>query len=431
MNERFWLSCQAVLEMDRLRRFFALPYFRHGLNQILVQISTLISGILVIRALTKNEYASYSLAVAALALLTYLIESGPSSLLLKNLHSDRSASEVPNSNLLVEQFKQRTLLGVYLGIAGTVYLWINLGNIHVTEARSQTICFLLLANFVCVIPSGLIMISARFSKQLSTVRTASLMSSSFRLIATSIIVFLHIGSAEILLVVNFGTSVVLMTFLAMKTRTLNTLSHRMIFSSTSWKINNFLKTFPVALMMIAGEQYFTFFTASKGTAEIVAESSALSKFGFAFVVVNSLYNDITIPAIARVEHAKARISALKALSLYGAISASITVCVWGLSPTLIKILGHRYTGLEWEMTLFCSGIGLAYFTQTFDQINKARHWTRGGFIYLPTMVTWAVVGTNLVHAERILDCAVFFATMPIPMLITQIVRFAWGAKSLA
>lgn len=400
-------------------------YVSYGMSQLIVQFAGVITGILIIRSIEKTEYAYYSITIGLLALLTYLLEAGPTSTLLRKLAPENLKKE-SRLSILNWAINQRVALSFWLSAAGVLYIVIALVSLDASNISVFAFSLLLFLNFIPIVPLGLLMVHFRSIGQIRNIQKSNLLSASIRLLATVTLAFLGINSPFLYLLVNLLSLLAQYIYLNRKSAH-KILSNVRIRKPMRLDTNALGSTLPVAILVVAAEQIYTLLLSVFSSPAVVAEASALTKFGAAFVVVNAIYQDVVIPRIAKTTGRRnVGNQVLKWLSVYLVASLTLVIAVWIAAPVLLQLLGKQYGGLEQELVIFCSAISLAYLSQTFDQINKSRGWTKGSYVYFPTLVLWIFASFFLGDLNNLYNAAILFFLMPLPNLITQLLRFAYG-----
>lgn len=411
--------------------------FRFAFLSVLTQAIALLTGILVVRTLSKDDYATYSICAAVIAALIALSDSGVNSKLLSRLGEIKSSGGDSSPVFrAARRVRGLTLIGIVPVTCG-FELYVLVAN----GADFGVAIILTTLTALAVVPeifSALARIGLQVQFMTGKIQKALIGTAVSRLVAFTLIsLFVVPTSPFVFLLATVITALVQAVYLTMSLPpTESHQLHSTRFDTTESRRfrGAFFATLPQSLSVIAGEQWITAKLTIAGNASGIAELAALSRFALVFAVANMVVSNVIAPrfAVASVSRKSTR-RALKAIAgSYAVLAVLFVVCVWISAPVLVAILGPSYAGLEPELIVVCTGYAVANFAAFgIGGVNHARGWVLGSWLYFPLLVIWAALCEILVDADSTAGPAIYSASLAIVMLLTQSYRFAIGYRSLA
>lgn len=398
--------------------------------QGVAQLLAFASGVLIVRALDKSVYGQYGIAVSLIAMLTFLSDSGGTSVLMSRgaaLIGDRPALGA----LFREGARFRHRFGWLIAGAGSVILWFLLALNGSSPALATLFSVTVLITFIPILTVGVFQALHRLDSRVTLLQNTTLGVAALRLLLVASVASIGLGSVEIFLIVNLVCSSITALVYWSVARPLLRMSTRDPSLQQYFRVAA-VKVFPMILMVVGGEQLYLLFLAWRSPAEIVSEAMALSRFAVAFVVVNAVIADVLAPWLARTPAFPRLVLRRVAtvLGLYTLASAVIVLAIALAAPLLLMLLGDEYAGLEAPMVMFAAGYALFYVGLSWDSINQSRGWVHLSWVYLPLVALWAMLSFVFIDMSSINGVAVLFGTLALPMLLTQCVRTARGLRVL-
>lgn len=401
-------------------------------TQGLAQLIGFATGIIVVRGMSKSDYAYYSVAVAIIAATAFLAEAGLNSALMSRgarVREDTSRL----STLFATGMKFRFFLGIpiILGGAGVV-AWLLLSN-GLAIAQTILCSLIVLLTLGASVTTGTIQTYHRLTLGFDLIKRTSLVISAVRF---CILVALFVLSLlNVILALAVGLICAVVTNLILKRAARSKLDFAAPHSLEDRKAFRLSarRTLPMTLLLVASEQSILVFLSFLGTTEVIAEISALARFSIAFTMLNLVVMDIAAPMFARTEDNVSkllrRFSSI--MGIYVLLATVLIVFVALTAPMLLSILGANYSGLEMPLIIVASGSAILNVGYAFSAMNQAKGWTKYSSVYIPLIAVWAGFGLIAFDLSTTMGAALFMATQAVPSLITQFVRFAAGTWSLS
>jgi len=402
----------------------------HSANQVVVQALGFATGVLVVRALAKTEYAQYSLAIATVAALTQLTDSGISAVLLS-----RGAEALHDRERLATLFRgamrYRFLYGSICIVVGCGWLyWLLIAN-EASPADGALYVAIVALGLFPVMSMGIYLVLFRLLVDLHVIRRVGMTIAIVRFLCVGGGYLLAIDAPAPYLAITSVCSMAYAFSLAVRARPVLPKIKR---ADVSPDFGRAVRgTLPSVLLLIAGEQLLLLMLSVRGTPEVVAEINAMSRFGVAFALVNAVLNDIAVPSLARAVSKKRVVlrQSAKLMGAYAAACATLVVLTWVVAPLLIFLLGPGYVGLEVELVGVAIAFALNNLAVMLGLVNNSRGWIKHSWTYAPFIVIWFVAILVFADFRDVSSIVLVLIAQSLPAIAMQLIRFFGGIKRLA
>jgi hypothetical protein len=406
------------------------PVILYTTNQGVTQMLAFLTGVLVVRMTTKDQYAIYAIVNLLIAAAAMLTESGLSSVLLASGSRLRhSPSRLSSLFAGAIRFRYRwgsIVISVFVGILVAVLTVnrVNLGNIVPYAA-------LLVLTVVPTLSKGIRQVYLRLESDVRGLQRVALQSALLRLALTLPLIVLSQVDLVVVLLINVVAAVFENWRIRSRSSALNV--HAAFVPSDiqdfRWSLR---KVLPMSMVIVLQDQLLFFLLGFRGNQEIIADIAALSRFALVFVILNAPVTDVASGIVARAASRVREIARLYALVL-GMYITLVSVCIFFVylfSGFLLSILGDAYSGLHTPLLIVVCGCGLINFANAFRSLNFARGWVAQSWLFIPTTAIWAICGVFLFDLRNSVDAALFMASQSIPALITQLCCMVLGLRAL-
>lgn len=405
-----------------------LSQFKYFAIQALIQFMGLWAGLLIVQALPKEEYAIYAISTSILAALVLISESGSNSVLLKE--GAKSILEKNSSGSIFQMgFIYRIKLGFVVAMLGCLYLFLMLRANEVSSVTAVIVITIVLATFIPTYANSILIVFHRLNLRIDLIQRVTLVQNALRVLLVFGLILASVNNSLIFLALNLALLSVAFLLYRVVPETPK------LYRARSRDFNGLFKAatrrvLPMTLLMVAGEQAFTLLLSVKGSPQVVAEASALIKFGIVLVVLNSWVADRSSPKLAR--HTGSRNSVLgmllKVLAQHITASSFFVATVFLFRDFLCSLLGVNYRFLQDELVIFAFGSALFYLGFAWDTLNQSRGWIRGSWIFIPSVSAWFVFSWLSADVTSVAGAGVPYILLALPMLITQLYRTSVGLR---
>lgn len=402
----------------------------YTMNQGLTQTLAFLTGVLVVRMTTKDQYAIYAIVNSLIAAVAMLTESGLASVLLASGSRLRhSASRLSSLFAAAIRFRYRWGSIVILLSVGILVAVLTVNLVDLDNIVPYVALFVL-----TVVPSlskGIRQIYLRLESDIRGLQRVALQTAVLRLALTLPLVLLSKVDLVVVLIIN----VVAAVFENWRTRRRSPALNVHAPSAPSdledfrWSLR---KVLPMSIVLVLQGQLLFFLLGFRGNEAIIAEIAALSRFALVFAILNAGVTDVAAGIVARAASRVRDVTRLYALVL-GIYIALVSVCILFVhlfSGFLLSILGDGYSGLHTPLLIVACGSGLINFANALRSLNFARGWVAQSWLFIPTTAIWAICGVFLFDLRNSVDAALFMASQSIPALITQLCCMLLGLRGL-
>ncbi len=358
--------------------------------QVLVQGINAITGLALVRGMSKADYAWFTVAGSFLATLNLLGDGGITTgitTLGGRTHEDSGRF----SRLLHESLRLATLLstvgfflalpfyiGIYLKISAPQSVIIGVAGLALLSARPTVVTSVLNA-------------ANRVQKKISAVQTTDLIAASARLVLTMGIA--AAGALTILPVMATTASTIWLQALMVKSTAKPLLVSPDAPGDERSQLIGFVRVLYLnnAFFCVQG-QVCTWIIGALGTSNELADLGALTRLTVIFTAVTAPIGYLAVPAVARAKSRQAVLNRI--IWTLGAIIFGLAVLVAAgvLAPwAFLWLLGEKYVHLQAELPLALASQAVSILTTLAWSLVLARGWVRHAWF---TVVT-AIIGYGL------------------------------------
>ena len=366
-----------------LTRFFTI--------QLLVQAANAVTGIAIIRILSKQDYAFYSIATSFMFSAAALTDCGISAALSAlggTVWEDGEAlGKLINSALSIRRW---LVAIVVLGVGVTAPLMFLRDGASLISAFSFT--GVLITSLLFQFGTGVFGIVPQLRSNYRLLETAAILSVVTRLAILAIFYFTHLNATTALLAncAGFGVQLWLYQRYAGNQVNLRAKAEKHTVSAILVIIR---KQIPYELYGVLSGQIGVLLISLFGNSARVADVGALGRLAMIFTAMSSVLANILVPRFARCQDPKRlRALFLRIIGLYSFAVSSVLVIGWLFPNQLVSILGHRYGELGGECLLALSCSVSAAILAAIWGLNVSRGWIVPAWIGLTAGLSSQVLG---------------------------------------
>lgn len=388
---KFLESQQARL--STLKRWSLLSGQVAGM-QVLVQGVSAITGLLLIRALPKEEYAWFTLAASMLATLNLLADGGLSTALTSiggRVYQDAPAF----SRLLADGRRLAWRLGLLGALLATPFFWHLYGRLESTPATTVWLIGLTLLATVPVVTGTLLTVPCRLHSRAGEVQLAELLSAGVRLLLTLGLLGLGWVEARGFMAATLLAAVAQALLLKRRTR-VYTAPEPAVKGHTR-EIHGFIRAlYGNHLFFCIQGQVTTWIIGWLAGVQQLADLGALSRLAVLFAALGAPFAHLVTPALARIQdQGVLRRRFIFTLSVAaGLVAGVLLVAIWLPAPFL-WLIGEKYAHLGRELPLALAAQGAALFSGICWGLIIVRGWVRHAWVTILTTVIGMLLGASL------------------------------------
>ncbi len=341
--------------------------------QLFVQAVGILSGFLLVRLLTKEDYAYFTIANGMLGMMAVLSDNGISSGLTSiggKVHADRQQfGQLINTAIGL----RKTLGACALLLVTPALVWMLFRN-QASPSQITSLTLAVLACFWLQMGIGVYSVVPRLALQTNRIQSLDLASAAARLALLGIaaISFLNatvaISIAAFALLIQWWMLQRWIPDLVARDAPQNPQHRAEILSIVKQQTPN-------TLYFCVQGQISLWLISIFGNTQNVAEMGALGRLTVIFTVVTSVLNSLIVPRFARIQDPKQLrrlyINVCIGLLAFGLI---LVVAAWFFPTQILWLLGSNYSGLETALLLsLVSGI-LSAVVGSMYTLNASRGW---------------------------------------------------------
>jgi hypothetical protein len=376
--------------LTRTIQYWIPTLLSFGLVQVLVQAFSLLAGLLIIRSLTKGDYAVYTLVIGMTSLLAVLSNSGITAGVMA------VGGRVWNDGhrlcgLMAIAAKLRARLLAWAAIAVLPFLWWSLYRYSLHPLLIAFLCVAALAIAALQTRYSLSVIPPRLLGDTSLLKQVDLVGAAVRATLCGVAALLFFNVIVALAITAAGFMVQL-DVLRRNTKFPGVAEATTDPELRRYLVANIRRQIPNEIYGVFNGQLALWLVVILGRAETVAEFGALSRLAIVFTVLGATLEGVIVPAYVKT-HARRDVARklVTILSVYVAL-ASVPVILCTLSPrTFVAILGPRYVGLDRALVLMAFSTVAASLCGVIWGLNAARGW-----ILSPRTAVTAGLGTQAI-----------------------------------
>ena len=366
-----------------LTRFFTI--------QLLVQAANAVTGIAIIRILSKQDYAFYSIATSFMFSAAALTDCGISAALSAlggTVWEDGEAlGKLINSALSIRRW---LVAIVVLGVGVTAPLMFLRDGASLISAFSFT--GVLITSLLFQFGTGVFGIVHQLRSNYRLIEAAAILSVVTRLAILALFYLTHLNATTALLAncAGFGVQLWLYQRYAGNQVNLRAKAEKHTVSAILVIIR---KQIPYELYGVLSGQIGVLLISLFGNSARVADVGALGRLAMIFTAMSSVLANILVPRFARCQDPKRlRALFLRIIGLYSFAVSSVLVIGWLFPNQLVSILGPRYGELGGQCLLALSCSVSAAILAAIWGLNVSRGWIVPAWIGLTAGLSSQVLG---------------------------------------
>jgi len=381
--------------------------------EVLIQGLSFASGILLVRALLKAEYAFFTIANTMQHTMNLLADNGISSGLTAiggRVWNDRSRF----GQLLRTAMQLRRAFALVTIVVVTPILAWMLTEAGAAPAHTTLLCAVVLLGVYFQLTIGVLIVAPRLHFEVARVQNLNFWSAALRLalILAAYALFLDAVIALLAGVVSFAFQEWLLR------RWLARYADRDAPPSATDRreILGIVKhQAPNSIYYCLQSQLMIWLISIFGSTSAVAEVGALGRLAMIFTVLGSVMMNVVEPRFARVqEPAMLWRRYWQILGGVAAVSGVLLLATALFPEALLWILGPKYAHLEAELFLMILGTVLAWLLGTMYSLNVVKGWIVSPWLLIPIGVATEVLLILILDLSQVRNVLLMgiYSTLP-------------------
>ncbi|MBK1988975.1 polysaccharide biosynthesis protein [Sphaerospermopsis aphanizomenoides BCCUSP55] len=390
--------------------------------QILVQALTLASGVFIVRTLSQQEYAYYTIANSMLAVMNVLSDSGISTGLSaiggKVWQDSYRFGQLIKTAMQLRYF----LAAISVTVVTPILIWMLIRNgTSLSYAVLITIAVLIGLNFQ--LTNGLLIVVPRLYSQISQIQYLDVFAAISRLIFMGLgyLSFWNgivaIASASLV----SGLQRLFLGRLASQNIVKIVNSDAINEEDRKFIISTIKHSLPNSIFFCIQGQLSIFIISIFGSTTSVAELGALGRIGVIFAIINSIMTTIVLPGFSRCQSLEVlRRRYFQILGIFGLFGILMIAIVYIFPEQIIWILGNKYSHLRKELLMIVTLTVVNSLINMISSLNLSKAWIEYGWIDIPITLTWQAILLMHLNISTLQGVIIFTLFSKIPPLLLNI-----------
>jgi hypothetical protein len=368
-----------VAKVNKWARLIAIT----GGGQGLVQVIGFITGIVVIRFLSVDQYAFYTLANTMLGTMGILANGGIAAGVLVQGGKVWQDRERLGAVIACGIQLRRTFAFFSFAATGPILLWLLLRNgaswwvaLGITAALAPA--------FVAALSSRILNTPLRLHQEVWPLQRISVGANLLRLAGTVPVLFAWPAAIAALLV-NGLAEMFANRRLQRAAAPYANFSAAPDAEARTHIIAMVRRVLPNAVYFSFSSQLGIFLVSFFGSAVAIAQLGALSRIGMALALVKAMVMTLIIPRFIKLPEESFMV--LRRFSyvqgLLWILAVMLLVLCYLFAEPILWILGSDYAGLQWELLLMMAGSLVALAVFTTERLSESRGWVIPPHLFIP------------------------------------------------
>lgn len=401
-----------------------------GSVQIVIQVLGFLNGILIVRYLSKPDYAWFTIATALVSTLGMLADCGVSGA-LSAIGGRVWQDNVRFGSLIRTALTLRRALALWSVLIVTpLFLWLLVKN----QAPAEVIAVLLpaaMVGFLLQLSATVLSVVLLLRQEIRQIQSLGFLTAVFRfaLIGSACLVFIDARVATIA-----GTiAIALNAWLVRKWAYASVDSSAPIDAEYRTEILSVVKRqAPLTIFYCLHGQISVWLISIFGGALRVAEIGALGRFAAIFTVVTSVMSGVVVPRFARCQDAGTLWRRYWQIFAGFALGFGILVVGSALFPgPLLWILGAKYANLEGDVWLMMLTSAVGSMLTTLQALNFSKAWIPPALVSIPMDVITLVILVMVCDISTVRGVLTMSCLGFVPHLFLNSIVAHRGLKKLA
>jgi O-antigen/teichoic acid export membrane protein len=361
-----------------------------GSVQMVIQVLGFLSGILIVRHLSKQDYAWFTIANSLVSTLGMIADSGVSAAVSSvggTIWQDNAqfGSLIRTALTLRRKFAILTVI-----VVTPIFIWLLVKN----QAPGWTVAVVVsaaLMGFSLQLTAGILGIVVSLRQEIRRMQSLGLAAAVLRLslVASACLVFFDARVAVIIGLCGPGLST---WFLRQWVKTSVDWNAQERSDYRSRILAVVKKQAPLTIFFCVQGQIIVWLISIFGSEERVAEIGALGRFAMIFVVLSSVMNSIVVPRFARCQNPSVlRRRYWQVTTGFALLAGSFVALSAAFPRPLLWVLGGKYANLLDDVWLMMLSSSLAALFATQFALTYSKAWIAPAMISIPMEIVTQII----------------------------------------
>ena len=368
--------------------------------QVAVQAMGVASGILLVRALTKTEYAYFTLAFSMQSTMSILADSGIS-ISLSSIGGRVWQDRERFGQLINTALRLRRYLAAIAVIAVTpILVWLLIRN-GSPWLYAGVITLTVLVGLNYQLLSGVLMIVPRLHSQIKRVQTLDALAAAVRLVVLVVAYFIFLNAAVAIwativsVIVQYGLLNRWASESIDKEAPVNKEDQSAMLGIVKHQAPN-------AVFYCIQGQLTVWLISVFGNTQSIAEIGALGRLSVIFSIINATMASVVLPAFARSQSPRdLRIRYFQVCGGFLLLGLSLIAAAALFPDQILWILGSKYAHLKHELLLMMIMAAFSNVIAAMWSLNSTKAWIRYSWLNIPSVILTQIVLLTLLDVSTV------------------------------
>lgn len=384
-----------------------------GFSQFFIQGIGLLSGIVVIRLLSTEQYALYTLANTMLGVMVVLADSGiGSGVMAQGGRVWKEKNQLGSVLVTGLDLRKKFAVGSII-LAAPILIYLL--NSHGAEwYMSILIVLSLVPALIGSLSGAIFMVPLKLRQDIPPLQKNIVKESIGRFV---LVLSLFLTPFAFIAILASGIPRLLMNIRLKKIST-PYVNWKAPFDSQVRKdiLKIVKRLMPGAIYYCVSGQISIWLISIFGTTASVAQIGALGRIALMLTVISTLFGTLVYPRFARLPSNTGLLLKrfIQTIFLLVLICSLVTAGVWVFSDQILWVLGDQYGGLQYELVLSIIGSAVGLLSGAVFKLTTTRNWAVHPALSIPISVLGIIAGAIIMDVttlEGILLFNIFVVTV--------------------
>ncbi|MDR3775313.1 MAG: hypothetical protein P4K97_00320 [Terracidiphilus sp.] len=343
--------------------------------QSAVQILNATTGLLLLRLLSKPEFAIYAIALGIQGTISVLTDIGFGGAIIGLVGTKYQDRQLLGSYIKVASHIRQMLMLVVAVIA--IGCIIGFRHVNVEGHSSGEVTFLAVAVLITVqfqAWSSYYDVPLLLNNRLVSYYSPQIVAAALRMASAAVLYYMHIISSTTVIVANTMCIVIMGLSYRYLARQWIMVPKVLSKDHAREMLRYLTPLIPGTVYQALQSQVSLFIIAVFGHVGQIAEVAAAGRIGQLFLLLNSSNGVLVTPFFAKTPHYLFRKRYVNALCAVGAVSILVAVSAKVFPGLYLLLLGARYSNLTVQIQLVVYASAIGYFAGAMWSVAVARKW---------------------------------------------------------
>ncbi|MBU1109741.1 MAG: hypothetical protein KKB51_23875 [Candidatus Riflebacteria bacterium] len=398
---------------------------KFSLYQCLIIIINLASGILIIRLLSTEDFAIFSLALLGFNTLNLLSNLG---ILQAMLALGGEVWQYPDKlgEVISCGLKTRKTIFLFLLFLIMPFQCFLIYKHSTSLSLAILFFFLIIPDSYFVLTTEFFLVGAKLHKDTNLIQRSAIFEAIIKLLLLCFGVFFQFYAWII-----YGIKS-LASFIRYEIVKKNNSKFFLLQQSSNPAIQSQIlttvkHTLPMSLYYCLQGQIGIWLISLFGTTANIAEFSALSKIMLVFALFDAILSSIILPTFAKIKDPKILLN--RFLLFCSCLLGMFVIIFWialRYSSLFLWILGKNYQALNEEFIYALISAFSCVLLTSIMGINLSRNWVKYLWVYIPLTLATQVVILYFVHIDSVKNVFLFNIISTLPQILIAFCAFGWN-----